>query len=157
MLNNSFVRKYKNIMLAFLFILILGLSVSACSQNAVTQKKASSALLAQIALRQQQQDNPTIERLSQMQQMGMQTIDFKVQRVYIYLAQQLTSNQAAELTSLGINLYLDSWIPPVGNHPDGFMLADMPVDKIDQLAAKDYVIRLDTAETQTQPQGMTSQ
>jgi len=139
-------------MLVFSFILILGLSGSACSQNSLTQQKASGALLVQIALRQQQADKPTIERQSQMQQMGMQIANLNVQRIYIYLAQKLTANQAAELTSLGITLYPDSWIPPVGNHPDGFMLADMPVGKIDQLAAKDYVIRLDTAEIEAQPQ-----
>jgi hypothetical protein len=95
--------------------------------------------------------------MNQMQQMGMQTADLNVQLIYIYLAQKLTTDQAAELTALGITLYPDSWIPPVSNHPDGFMLADMPVNKIDQLAAKDCVIRLDTAEIQAQPQTMTPQ
>jgi adenine C2-methylase RlmN of 23S rRNA A2503 and tRNA A37 len=133
------------------------LAFSACSANPVTQKKATAALLAQIALRQQQIDKPTDERITQMQQMGMQTANLNVQRVYIYLAQKLTTDQAAELTALGITLYPVSWIPPVGNHPDGFMLADMPVNKIDQLAAKDYVIRLDTAEMQNQPQTLTPQ
>jgi hypothetical protein len=136
MLNNSFVRNIRKVMLVFSFILILWLSGSACSQNSVTQQKASGVLLAQIALRQQQLDKPTVERQSQMQQMGMQIANLNVQRIYIYLAQKLTANQAAELTALGINLYLDSWIPPVGNHSDGFMLADMPADKLDMLAAK---------------------
>ena len=53
---------------------------------------------------------------------------------------------------MGITIYPDSWIPPAGNNPDGFYLADMPVDKLDALAAKDYVIRLDTAEKQLKPQ-----
>jgi hypothetical protein len=56
------------------------------------------------------------------------------------------------LTGLGITIYPDSWIPPLANHPNGFVLADMPVDKLDALAAKDYVIKLDTAEQQLQPQ-----
>ena len=157
MLNNSFVRNIRKVMLVFSFILILWLSGSACSQNSVTQQKASGALLAQIALRQQQIDKPTVERQSQMQQMGMQTANLNVQRIFIYLEQKLTANQAVELTALGINLYMDSWIPPVGNHSDGFMLADMPVDKLDTLAAKNYVIKLDTAEIEAQPQMMTPQ
>ena len=33
------------------------------------------------------------------------------------------------------------------------MLADMPVDKLSDLASKDYVIRLETAEQQAFPQG----
>jgi hypothetical protein len=30
----------------------------------------------------------------------------------------------------------------------------MPIDKLDALAAKDYVIKLDTAELQSQPQNL---
>jgi hypothetical protein len=53
---------------------------------------------------------------------------------------------------MGITIFLNSWIPPVNNQPTGFLLADVPVDKIDALAAKKYVVRLDTAEKQLQPQ-----
>ena len=87
-----------------------------------------------------------------MQTMGMRTDYLGTQRIFIYLAQQLTPAQITELTGLGITVYPDSWIPPVGNHPTGFVLADMPVDKLDELAAEDFVIRLDTAEQQLQPQ-----
>ena len=56
------------------------------------------------------------------------------------------------LSSLGVTVYPESWIPPVGNHPNGFILAEMPVDKLDGLAAKSYVIALDTAEKEFQYQ-----
>lgn len=118
----------------------------------MTQKKASSTLLLQVSLRQQQLSNPTVNRLSQMQSMGMKTEDIGIQSIYIYLSQPLTTSQADELRSLGIALYLDSWISPVGNHSTGFILADVPVDKLDALAAKIYVIKLDTAEIQAEPQ-----
>lgn len=118
----------------------------------MAQTKASSTLLLQVALRQGQTANPTTERLTQMQSMGMRTETIGIQRIFIYLSQQLTATQADELQSLGITLYLDSWIPPVGNHPTGFMLADMPIDKLETLAAKDYIVRLDTAETRVEPQ-----
>jgi hypothetical protein len=87
----------------------------------------------------------------------MNTGNLGVERIFIYLSQPLTAQQIAELKSLGIIPYPDSWIPPVTGHPAGFLLADMPVDKLQALAVKDYVLKLDTAETQIQPQSSFSQ
>jgi hypothetical protein len=53
---------------------------------------------------------------------------------------------------MGIIPYPDSWIPPVSGHPTGFIVADMPIDKLSELAGKDYVVSLDTAEQVFQPQ-----
>jgi hypothetical protein len=151
---NIFFKYYQGILRVFLVSLILVSVIASlsCTENAVTKTKASSALLVQVALRQQQQATPTAERLQQMQTLGMRTDYLGTQRIFIYLAQQLTPAQITELTGLGITIYPDSWIPPLANHPNGFVLADMPVDKLDALAAKDYVIKLDTAEQQLQPQ-----
>ena len=137
-------------------VIILVMSNFSCTGNPATQAKASTVLLSQVALRQQQLASPTTERLAQMQLMGMRTENIGSQRIYIYLSQQPTATQADELRALGITLYLDSWIPPVGNHPMGFLLADMPVGKLNALAAKDYVLKLDTAETKMEPQSSPS-
>ena len=53
---------------------------------------------------------------------------------------------------MGITPYPESWIPPLENHPSGFILADMPVDKLEALAEKGYVVRLETAERVLEPQ-----
>jgi subtilisin family serine protease len=66
--------------------------------------------------------------------------------VYIYFAEQPSADQISDLKSLGITVYPESWIPPVGNHPNGFILAEMPTDKVNVLEAKSYVMTLDTAE-----------
>jgi hypothetical protein len=132
---------------------VTGALLTACPGNPTTQAKASSLLLAQVALRQQQIASPTQARLQEMQSYGMRTDNLGVQRVFIYLTRPLTTEQGNELRSLGLVLYPESWIPPVGNHPEGFMLAEMPVDRLDSLAAKDYVVRIDTAERKSEPQG----
>jgi hypothetical protein len=108
--------------------------------------KASALLLLQIDLREQQLAAPTLERLEQMKAMGMRTENLGVQRIFIHLVQEPTPSQIDELQTMGITLYLDSWIPAVGEHPTGFLVADMPIDKLDELADKYYVVRLDTAE-----------
>jgi hypothetical protein len=113
--------------------------------------KVSPALLMQIQLRQKQISNPTAENLGQMKILGMNVDHLNVQRIYIYLFSPLTPAQSAELTAMGITLYADSWIPPTAQHPNGFILADMPVDSLSTLASKDYIAGLDTAERISEP------
>ena len=130
----------------------LGLVLTSCAMIATPDEKASSLLLSQIELRQQQIIDSSSERLQQMKDMGMNMDDLNIQRIFIYLSEPLTQPQIAELQELGITLYLDSWIPPVGNHAAGFLTADMPIDKLHELASKDYVLKLDSAERVAKPQ-----
>ena len=87
-----------------------------------------------------------------MKAMGMRVDDLEIQRIFIHLAKELNSSQVEELEAMGIILYLESWIPPVGAHPTGFILADMPIDRLEELAQKDYVVKLDSAERVLEPQ-----
>jgi hypothetical protein len=134
----------------------MGLVFLACapapSASSPISSKISSSLQLQVNLRKTQIATPNPSVLAQMQAQGLNTANLSSQRIFIYLAQPLTPAQTSELASLGLTLYPNSWIPPVANQPAGFLLADMPVDKLEALAAKNYIVRLDTAETQSQPQ-----
>ncbi len=139
--------------------LIIGISLiistllpASCANSETVNDKASSLLLAQVSLRKEQTAEPTTERFEMMKAMGMRVDNLEIQRIFIHLARELNPSQIAELKAMGITLYLDSWIPPVGAHPTGFLLADMPIDKLAEVAEKDYVIRLETAERQLEPQ-----
>ena len=118
----------------------------------IKAKKASALLLLQINLREKQLAAPTPERLEQMKAMGMRTENLGMQRIFIHLAQELTASQIDELEAMGIIPYPDSWIPPVGGHPTGFIVADMPIDKLNELAGKGFIVWLDTAEQVLEPQ-----
>ena len=118
----------------------------------VEATKATALLLMQINLRRQQLADPTPERLEQMKAMGMRTEDLEMQRIFIHLAQEPTAGQIDELKKMDITPYSDSWIPAAGGHPAGFMVADMLIDKLDELASKEYVVWLDTAEQVLEPQ-----
>ena len=131
---------------------LLVLLLFSCYDTEVRSEKISNELLAQINLRKEQIARPTSDRLELMKSMGMRVDNLEIQRIFIHLSQKLNASQIEESEAMGIVLYLDSWIPPVGNHPTGFLLADMPIDKIEELAEKDYVVRLDTAEQQLEPQ-----
>ncbi|MFC2011411.1 hypothetical protein ACFLUR_03880 [Chloroflexota bacterium] len=115
-------------------------------------EKISSQLYTQISLRKEQIANPAPDRLEIMKNMGMSVDNMEIQRIFIHLAQELNPSQIEEIETMGITLYLDSWIPPVGDHPTGFLTADIPIDRLEELTEKDYVIRLETAEHQLQPQ-----
>lgn len=74
------------------------------------------------------------------------------EKVFLYFTQQPTDTQLKELTAQGVTAYPDSWMPPVGSFKTGFILADMPVDKLGALDAKSYITQIDTAEETSFPQ-----
>ncbi len=142
----------KSLTILMLSLIILSISSFSCIPPETTSSTKIDPLLSiQINLRKQQLSSPTQERLNQMQEMGMNTSNMGVQRIYIHLYQPLAGEQQSEIQALGVQIYLNSWVTPAGNHPTGFYLADMPVDKLYILAAKDYVVMLDTAERQLHP------
>ena len=122
------------------------------SDSDTINEKASSQLLTQVNLRREQIDKPTSDRLEIMRDMGMSVENLEIQKIFIHLNQEPNTSQIEELEAMGITLYLDSWIPAVGDHPTGFLIAEMPISSLEELAEKDYVVRLETAERQLQPQ-----
>lgn len=156
-------RKYFAILglLALLITLILGGIPNAMAQEPNASHKISSLLATQVAAKTRAVTTggvqPALEassrkgRVDILQAMGVKVEDLHKQAIFIHLAQEPSQSQIAELQSLGLTLYLDSWIPPLKNHPTGFIIADMPIDKLEELAAKDFVVTLDTAERFLEP------
>lgn len=137
--------------ISLIFLTLLPTSCT-CSDSGAINEKVTGQLLTQVNLRKEQLAKPTPDRLEIMKNMGMSVDNLEIQRLFIHLTQELNPSQIKELEAMGITLYLDSWMPPVGDHPTGFLMADMPIDKLEELAEKDYVVRLETAERQLQPQ-----
>jgi hypothetical protein len=123
-----------------------------CSFSEPANSKIGILLQTQVNLKNEQLANPTDERLQVMQNMGMRVDNLEQQRVFIHMQKLPGNSQLKELESMGVVLYLDSWIPPLENHPTGFLLADIPVDKLSELATEDFIIRLETAERAFEPQ-----
>ena len=137
--------------LAIIVNAIICIGVISCSSMPEQTPKVSTALALQVELRKQQIASPTEQRLEQMKSMGMITDNLKMQRVFIYMKKMATSERENELKEIGIRLIPDSWIPPLGDQSLGFYMAEMPFDRLKELAAKDYVVKLDTAECETAP------
>ncbi len=122
-------------------------------QTAKPGAQISSLLSLQVSAKvRYQQALLTAEDLSMMEAVGIRTENLDVQRVFIHFSQEPTVQQIEELEAMDITPYPDSWIPPVDEHPTGFIVADMPVEKLGELAGKEYVVELDTAEQMLEPQ-----
>ncbi|MGI2336521.1 MAG: hypothetical protein ACRKGH_07775 [Dehalogenimonas sp.] len=146
----------KQLILGLIIITMTFMTSCFSNEDNSFQIKATEDLSTQFNLRQEQIADPTEARLEIMKGLGMNVEDISVQSVFIYLKELPSASQQNEIRQLGITLYIDSWIPPVGVHPTGFLIAKVPVDKMADLAAKDYVIRLDSAERVNKPQNLPS-
>ncbi len=137
------------ITIGFVFSAMLSAS---CINAETINEKVSGDLLTQINLKNEQIAHPTAERLEIMKNMGMMVDNLENQRIFIHLERELNDAQVKELQTMGLTLYLDSWIPPVGAHPTGYIIADMPIEVLEELVEIEYIVKLDTAERQLQPQ-----
>lgn len=150
-MRSSILNNFLRLIIAISFIILVLLLIS-CTNTETINEKVSGELLTQINLKSEQIANPSSERLEIMKNMGMIVDNLENQRIFIHLERELNDAQVKELKNLGLTLYLDSWIPPVGAHVTGYIIADMPIEVLGELAEIEYITRLDTAEQQLQPQ-----
>ena len=136
----------------FISVLLLLLLVSCLDTKETANEKISSLLLTQVNLKKEQFKNPNDERLNLIKEMGMRLDNLENQLIFIHLERKLNEAQVTELQNIGLILHMDSWIPPVGAHLTGYIIADMPVDALDELVEREYIIKLDTAERVLEPQ-----
>ena len=136
----------------FISVLLLLLLVSCLDTKETANEKISSLLLIQVNLKKEQIKNPNDERLNLIKEMGMRLDNLENQLIFIHFKQKLTESQVTELQNIGLILHMDSWIPPIGAHLTGYIIADMPVDALDELVEREYIIKLDTAERVLEPQ-----
>lgn len=70
-------------------------------------------------------------------------------KVFVYTGRAPDAAMLAEFAAKGVTAYPDSWIPPVAEHPMGYMLASVPAGRVRDLASATCVGWIDNA-------GMTS-
>lgn len=111
-------------------------------------KKISGLLRMQIQLRKSYIKYPTTEGLAAMRQMGMRIVQTEMnkQLVSIHVKRKLSASKVTFLKKIGVVVYEDSWIPPLKNHPTGYVIASMSADQLYELARKPFVVWLETAE-----------
>jgi subtilisin family serine protease len=155
-------RKYLAILLLFTLLIPLVLEIvfqipDVEAQDGVHKAKISSRLGIQVAAKRRALEvaplaEGQIDILKAMQARGAMVTSLNEQRIFIHISEEPNQAQIEELESMGLTLFLDSWVPSVRYHQTGFIMADMPLEILNELSNVDYVIRLDTAERVLEPQ-----
>ena len=73
-------------------------------------------------------------------------------RVALYLNQYPSAEQFNSFQSLGLVCDENSWTPPLYDHPYGFILAELPVNKLIDALSLGFVKKIDEAEQLSYPQ-----
>jgi Tol biopolymer transport system component len=126
------------------------------SDLSLTGSKVSGLLSLHVQIKKNQMTKSSDDELKSLvlDQQSIDEIiltDIDKERVFLHFTEQPTESQIQELNSLGVTVYSDSWIPPVNNFKTGFVLAEIPVDKLDSLINKSYIVFIDTAEQMLSP------
>jgi len=77
----------------------------------------------------------------------------------IYFDEKPAPSELNRVENIGVELFPESWIPAMQNHPYGFMIAKVPIEKVNTLLSENSVIKIGSAETLLEPnnnQGTTS-
>jgi len=77
----------------------------------------------------------------------------------IYFDEKPDLSKLNRIENIGVELFPESWIPAMQNHPYGFMIAKVPIDNVNTLLNENFVIKIGSAETLLEPnnnQGTTS-
>jgi hypothetical protein len=67
-------------------------------------------------------------------------------KIILYFSEYPSDEQLKQLQALGVQCYLDTWTPPLENHPLGFCIASIQVKNITDVLSLQFVIKMDTAE-----------
>lgn len=108
--------------------------------------KVSSLLGAQV-----QEKSQRFAQARQNRPRGMEAVEVPRQKLFVHFERFPSPTQTSELQEMGLLLFPDSWIPPAGAGPTGFMYAEMPVTGITELARKEYITFLQSAEAKSRP------
>jgi len=140
-------KKFLLSLLLFVFSIAFALGQADAGKGA---EKISATLRAQIAAKNDYVAAPMSDKFKSLKEMGLQEANNQI--IFLHFKKKPTQKQIKSLARLGVEVFSDSWIPPVGNHSTGYMTAKIPINKINRLAKKSFVTKLETAERILAPQ-----
>ena len=88
-----------------------------------------------------------------LKQLNPGTEDEKLNYIFltIYFDEKPAPSEFNRIENIGVELFPESWIPAMQNHPYGFMIAKVPLDKVNMLLTDNSVIKIGSAETISEP------
>jgi hypothetical protein len=119
-----------------------------CMQQAGFENKLSPELMHQMELKGQFLLSRDIVLFEQIQEEGLSTDNISIQKVILYFNEELDAQNDTRLKEQGVKIIIDSWIPAMAGNEYGSLIAEIPIDKIEETMKNDFIIRIDTAEGQ---------
>jgi subtilisin family serine protease len=91
---------------------------------------------------------------SKMQQLDSSIRNDKTEfaQVILYFAEYPSNEVTTLLEKKGVKCYLDSWIPPLESHPNGFILALIPTESFIDVISTQEIVRIASGERILQAQ-----
>ena len=71
--------------------------------------------------------------------------------VVIYFEDYPSGTEISELEALGISCFVNTWTPPLENHPYGFILAKIPPSQLNNALSKSFIKKLDSSTHEAYP------
>lgn len=71
--------------------------------------------------------------------------------VFVHMEKEVNQSRIKELEELGLILYPQSWIPPLGAHTTGYYIGQAKIADIVQLAKLSDIVRITSAERELSP------
>ena len=141
-------------------LLILILIIYAFTFQGLAQQKIlvpySSESIIELELASKIASSEVFEQLKEkkyLKQLNPEVADEKLDYILltIYFSEKPSVDKMLNFENAGAELFPESWIPPLENHPYGFMIAKVPVDKVNALLSENFVIKVGSAETMLEP------
>ena len=92
-----------------------------------------------------------VSEKSMMVKNALLSADAATTTVLLYFQDQPGGLQMDSLEALGIRCYWETWTPPVGMHPYGFVVATIPVVQFINTLSLAFVTKMETAEFSRSP------
>ncbi len=133
--------------LCLLSIIVLAVAVGA-EEQIDPRSKMGGFLQAQLAAKMEFLEKGSRRSLDLMakNKVGVDDSDPTQQKVFLHFRSYPRTSELGLLKRMAVKLYEDTWIPPLPNHPTGFMIADMKVTRALDVAKQDFIVRMSSAE-----------
>ncbi|MDP8200697.1 MAG: S8 family serine peptidase [Candidatus Tenebribacter burtonii] len=83
---------------------------------------------------------------------GVRNDETEYAKVILYFAEYPSNEIINTLENQGVECYLDSWVPPLENHPNGFIIASIPTECFLDVLSEREIVRIASGEKKSYPQ-----
>jgi|GEM_PF-1799142 len=145
-------RGWRSIGLCLITLLLLA-GFAWTAEEVDPSSKMESFLQAQLAAKIKYLEKGSRRDLDLMakNRIGVDDSEPSRQRVFLHFRSYPRSTELGLLKRMAVKVYEDTWIPPMPNHPTGFMIADMKVTRAFDVAKQDFIVRMASAEKKRFP------